>query len=63
MATKKSKDHQLAVRITPATRLIFINKSAEFGGTSLVLRELIEAFVEDRVVIKQPSIKGTIYAK
>jgi dihydroxyacid dehydratase/phosphogluconate dehydratase len=61
MATKKSKHPQIAVRLAPETRSAFINKSANYGGTSHVLRELVSAFVENRVTIEPPSLKGTIY--
>lgn len=61
MATKKLKDQQIAVRLAPDSRRLFINKAAQYGGTSVVLRELVQAFVEDRVTVKPPSIEGTIY--
>jgi len=54
MATKKTKDHQVAVRLSPDTRRQFINLAARYGGTSYVLRELVEAFVENRVEIAPP---------
>ncbi len=60
MATKKSKAQSLAVRLAPDSRRQFINKAAKFGGTSYVLRELVLAFVEDRVTIRPPTI-GALY--
>lgn len=61
MATKKTKDMQIAVRLAPDTRRTFVNKSAKYGGTSAVLRELVMAFNEDRVTLQPPSLKGTLY--
>jgi len=60
MATKKTKDMQIAVRLAPDMRRSFIGKSAPYGGTSLVLRELIRAFIEGRLTI-QPPKEGTLY--
>ena len=54
MATKKTKDQSIAVRLSPDTRRQFINLAARYGGTSYVLRELVEAFVENRVEIAAP---------
>lgn len=47
----------LGVRLTSATKSAFRKKSVNFGGTSTVLRELIEGFVEGRVTIKAPKSK------
>ena len=55
MATKKTKDQSLAVRLSPDSRRQFINLAAKYGGTSYVLRELVEAFVENRVEITPPT--------
>jgi predicted DNA-binding protein len=54
VVTKKTKDQQIAVRVSPETRRQFINLSAKYGGTSYVLRELVEAFIENRVEIAAP---------
>ncbi len=61
VATKKTKDHSLAVRVSPDVRRQFINLSARYGGTSYVLRELIEAFCENRVEIAAP--KNPLFTK
>lgn len=55
MATKKVKDQSVAVRLSPDVRRQFINLAARYGGTSYVLRELVEAFVENRVEIAPPA--------
>lgn len=54
MATKKTKDQSIAVRVSPDVRRQFINLSSKYGGTSYVLRELVEAFIENRVEIAAP---------
>ena len=59
MATKKTKDQQIAVRVSPDVRRQFINLSSKYGGTSYVLRELVEAFIENRVEIAAP--KNPLY--
>ena len=41
----------LGVRVASSTHSEFINKAARFGGQSEVLRELIDAFLEDRITI------------
>jgi dihydroxyacid dehydratase/phosphogluconate dehydratase len=61
VATKKTKDHSITVRLAPDMRKAFINKSAKYGGTSVVMRELVSAFIEDRATIAPPSLKGTLY--
>ncbi len=54
MATKKTKDQAVTVRLSPDTRRMFINKAAKYGGTSYVLRELVLAFNENRVEMAAP---------
>lgn len=49
-----SKDRSIAVRLTPDSRSKFINLAAKYGGTSYVLRELVEAFIDNRVEIAPP---------
>lgn len=51
----------LAVRVTPAFKQDFINKAKKYGDPSDIHRELIEAFVEDRIKVKQPEDKETLY--
>ena len=57
----KKKESLVSVRLPPDARRRFMGKSAEFGGMSHVLREMILAFIEDRITINPPSLKGTIY--
>lgn len=51
----------LATRVSPDMRSDFIKKANRFGGPSDVLRELISAFVEDRLTINPPEDKEDIY--
>ena len=60
MVMKKTKDHSLTCRLTPDMRREFINKSAGYGGTSIVFRDLVAAFVAGTVSIKPLTIKGKI---
>ena len=49
-----TKSAYLTVRIPDRTRLKFHDKAKKFGTPSEVLRELIDAFIEDRVTIQPP---------
>lgn len=51
MATKNPKSKFLSLRVTPKTHKAFSVKANKFGGTSEVLRELVDAFIEDRVTV------------
>ena len=52
----KSRSSYITVRVTDAVRSKFHGKSEELGiSPSEVLRELIDAFIEDRVILK-PSV-------
>jgi len=44
----------LHFRLTPQDRTLFSVKAQAYGGPSFVLRELISAFIEGRIVIKPP---------
>ena len=48
------KSAYLSVRIPDKTRTKFHDKAKKFGTPSEVLRELIDAFNEDRVAIQAP---------
>jgi hypothetical protein len=52
--TPKSKSAYLSARVTDKTRIKFHAKASRFSTPSDVLRELIDAFVEDRVTIHPP---------
>ena len=54
---RQTYDKFLTVRCTEDIIEEFRKKSEEFGGSSTVLRDLVEAFVEDRVTIRPPTRK------
>jgi len=62
MATTKLKSAFLVVRVTDKTRTKFHNKAQKYGNPSEVLREIVEAFNDDRLKI-QPSVtsKESLY--
>lgn len=49
-----NKSAYLTVRVADKTRIKFHAKARKFGTPSEVLRELIDAFIEDRVIIHPP---------
>ena len=55
MATTKSA--YLSVRVPDKTHTRFHAKAKKFGTPSEVLRELIDAFIEERVTIQPPVIR------
>jgi hypothetical protein len=61
MASKKTKDQQVACRLAPDMHRQFVAKAALHNGTSFVLRELVRAFIENRLTILPPK-EGSIYA-
>jgi hypothetical protein len=60
-----SKSTFLTVRLTPVEHKAFSIKAEAFGGTSFVLREVVAAFLTDRLIIKpnpeRPSLYQTDY--
>jgi predicted DNA-binding protein len=54
MSTIKPKSAFMSVRMTDKTRQRFHVKASKFGQPTTVLRELIEAFIEDRLTIQAP---------
>lgn len=48
------KSAYLTARVAAKTRTQFHEKASEFGKPSEILRELIEAFIEDRLTISPP---------
>jgi len=55
----------LTVRMHPGTHKRFRDKAARFGGVAEVIRELVEAFLDDRLVIQPPTTpkKESLYAR
>ena len=61
MATK-SKSKFLTIRVTPDDHKKFHCKVKKFGQPSEVLREIIQAFMEDRLSIQPPvTVKESLY--
>jgi hypothetical protein len=58
--TPKSKSAYLSARVTDKTRAKFHAKASRFSTPSDVLRELIDAFVEDRITIQPPVIRNSL---
>jgi hypothetical protein len=54
MMSKQSFTTVLTVRVTDSTRNKFHAKASKFSTPSDILRELIEAFVDDRLTIAAP---------
>lgn len=54
MATRSPKSAHLTTRVSPLVRSKFIAKANRYGPPTEVLRELVEAFIEDRLTIKPP---------
>lgn len=54
MSTTKLKSKFLVVRVTDKTRSKFHSKAQRYGNPSDVLREIVEAFNDDRLVIQPP---------
>lgn len=44
--------YPLGARVSEEVRVKFLQKSAKYGGASAVIRELIHAFVENRLTVK-----------
>lgn len=49
-----SKSAYLTVRVTERVRTKFHSKALKFSTPSEVLREIIEAFIDDRLTIQAP---------
>jgi hypothetical protein len=57
MHTNQPKSAFMTVRVTDKTRTKFHDKALKIGKPSEVHREIVEAFVEDRLVIQAPVIR------
>lgn len=58
---KPPYNHPVNLRVNTKVYAAFVRKAKPHGTPSHVIRELVEAFAEDRVTIKPPSNKGTLY--
>jgi hypothetical protein len=50
----KPKTSFLTVRVTDQTRTKFCDKAKQHGQPSEVLREIVDAFIDDRIKITPP---------
>lgn len=50
----------MGVRLSADMKRQFLQKAAKYGGQSEVLRELIHAFIENRITIAPPEPKKLI---
>lgn len=60
MTSTKPKSAFLTVRVTDRTRTEFRKKAWKLGVPSQVHREIIEAFVEDRLTIQPPVTRNPL---
>jgi hypothetical protein len=56
-----NRDVFLTVRVTRKIRSAFHKKAKPFGGTSEVLHEFVEAFLDDRIAIQPNPKKESLY--
>lgn len=61
MSALKVYEKFITVRVTKPSHKAFHRKASTFGRPSDVLRELIEAFCEDRLTVKPSPTKRSIY--
>ena len=59
--SKETEFTNLNIRIGAELKRKFVVKASRVGGTSVVVRELLQAFVENRVTLTPPTLEGTIY--
>jgi hypothetical protein len=55
------KDSSLNFRLSTSDKDAFIEKSKRYYGHTWVLRELVRAFIEDRVTIEKPQEMENFY--
>ncbi len=51
---KKKLSSLLTTRVTAATKKAFTKKASKYGDPSKIHRELIMAFIDDRMIIHPP---------
>ena len=62
MASIKPKSKYLVIRVTPATHKAFHAKARTYGTVSEVSREIVQAFIENRLTIQPPvTVKESLY--
>ena len=59
---KSPLDSYLTTRLTVEQRKQFVSKAERFGKPSEVLRDIIVAFIENRLIVTQPTkVKEVLY--
>lgn len=61
IAPHKPLEKYISVRVSAKAHKAFFRKASLFGKPSDVLRELVDAFLEDRIVIQPSPSKRSIY--
>ncbi len=61
--TSETRNHFLTVRLTSDQHKQFCDKALKIGKPSEVLREIVDAFIENRIQIKPPVTRklGELY--
>ncbi len=57
----KPLEKYISVRVSTKVHKAFFRKASEFGRASDVLRELVEALIEDRLTVKPSQPKRNLY--
>ena len=61
MAKPKTMDRFVTVRVTTGVHKKFHVKASRIGRPSDVLREIVEAFIEDRLTVTPSPTKRNLY--
>lgn len=61
MPKRTNQDETLIFRVSKSLKHRFITKIRKIGAPSGVLREIVEAYVDDRLVIHPPKDKESLY--
>lgn len=61
MANKPTKSKFLTIRLTPQEHKAFTVKTKVYGGPTFVLRELVNAFTDERVTVIPNPEKRSLY--
>lgn len=61
MSIPKTLNTHMTLRVNQRVRTAFHRKAEKIGRPSDVMRELIEAFIDDRLVIKPNPRKESLY--
>jgi hypothetical protein len=56
-----TKPSSINFRVSEKDQKVFMRKAAKYGGTSFVLREMIQAFNQDRLILKPNPERPSLY--